>query len=123
MQLLLRKALTWDTGSKLVRELRDEVIVDAIFHRSEHNDRPRVVNCSTAITRVMQTIEIISAIHPCQNQTISRDCSQSLMVQQVYAAELVSRSFRLNTLFQNKWPALVKSCLASEVMLDSLGRT
>lgn len=45
--------LTWDTGSKLVRELRDEVVVDAIFHRSEHNDRPRVVNCSTAITRVM----------------------------------------------------------------------
>lgn len=120
MQLLLRKALTWDTGSKLVRELRDEVIVDAIFHRSEHNDRPRVVNCSTAITRVMQTIEIISASHPCQNKTISRDCSQSLMVQRVYAAELVSRSFRLNTLFQNKWPTLVKSCLASEVMLEML---
>lgn len=122
MQLLLRKALTWDTGTKLVRELRDEVIVDAIFHRSEHNDRPRVVHCSTAIIRVMQTIEIISAIHPCQSKTIIRDCSQSLIVQQVYAAELVSRSFRLNTLFQNKWPALVKSCLASEVMLDALGR-
>lgn len=123
MQQLLRKALTWDTGSKLVRELRDEVIVDAIFHWSENNDRPRVVNCSTEITRVMQTIEIISAIHPCRNKTISRDCSQSLTVQQVYAAELASRSFRLNTSFQNKWPALVQSCWASEVMLDALGKT
>lgn len=73
MQLLLRKALTWDTGTELVREFRDEVIVDTIFHWSEHNDRPRVVNCSTAITRVMQAIEIISAIHPCQTKTISQE--------------------------------------------------
>lgn len=38
------KALTWDAGAKLVRELGDEVIVDPIFHWSEHNDWPCVIN-------------------------------------------------------------------------------
>lgn len=51
IQLLLRQALTWDTRAKLVRELRDEVVVDTIFHRAEHNDRPRVVNCS--VTKIV----------------------------------------------------------------------
>lgn len=37
--------LTWDAGAKLVWELGDEVIVDPVLHGSEHDDRPRVVDC------------------------------------------------------------------------------
>lgn len=38
------RTLTWDTGAKLVRKLRDEVIVDPIFHWSKYDDWPCVVN-------------------------------------------------------------------------------
>lgn len=45
------KILTWDAGAKLVRKLRDEVIVDPIFHRSKHDDWPRVINCNMQTER------------------------------------------------------------------------
>lgn len=41
----MKVGLTWDAGAKLVRELGDEVIVDPVLHGSEHDDRPRVVDC------------------------------------------------------------------------------
>lgn len=42
-----RMILTWDAGAKLVGELGDEVIVDPVFHGSEHNNGPRVINFGT----------------------------------------------------------------------------
>lgn len=38
------KKLTWDAGSKLFRKLRDEVIIDPIFHWSKHDDWPCVIH-------------------------------------------------------------------------------
>lgn len=42
--VLALEPLTRNTGAKLVRELRNEVVVDAVLHGAEDNDGSRVAN-------------------------------------------------------------------------------
>lgn len=41
---LWQELLTWDARSKLIRELRQQVIVYPVLHRAQDDDGPRVMN-------------------------------------------------------------------------------